>query len=46
MEVNAWCEEMGAATMDEVVENREDLADHLGKALNEEGRFRLLERKY
>jgi len=46
VEVNAWCEEMGAATMDEVVENREDLADHLGKALNEEGRFRLLERKY
>ncbi|CAK9027986.1 unnamed protein product [Durusdinium trenchii] len=28
-EANGWCQEMGAATLDEVIESREDLAEYL-----------------
>jgi len=41
-EVNAWCEEMGAATVDEVMESKEDLADALGDRLSKEQREALL----
>lgn len=41
--VNAWCEEMGALDLNEVVEYKEDLVDHLGDALTEEERQRLLQ---
>jgi len=40
---NAWCEEMGAATLDEVVEAREDLAEALD--LSENQRQALLSRE-
>eukprot|EP00933_Yihiella_yeosuensis_P060026 TRINITY_DN6198_c0_g3_i1.p1 TRINITY_DN6198_c0_g3~~TRINITY_DN6198_c0_g3_i1.p1 ORF type:complete len:523 (+),score=92.88 TRINITY_DN6198_c0_g3_i1:73-1569(+) len=42
--VNAWCDEMGAATLEEVIEGREDLADYLGDILSDEERRALLER--
>lgn len=44
--VNEWCEENGAATLEEVVDGREDLAECLGDALNEAERRTLLERTY
>lgn len=43
---NSWCEEMGAATLAEVVESREDLIECFGDALTEEQRQRLAERQY
>jgi len=44
--VNAWCEEMGAATLDEVIDNREDLAEALGDQLSSAERQCLREREY
>jgi len=40
---NAWCEEMGALDINEVVDNKEDLMDFIGDALTEEERERLLQ---
>lgn len=44
--VNKWCEEMGAATMEEVLDNREDLAESLGDLLNSAQRQCLIDRFY
>eukprot|EP00929_Paragymnodinium_shiwhaense_P108148 TRINITY_DN74468_c0_g1_i1.p1 TRINITY_DN74468_c0_g1~~TRINITY_DN74468_c0_g1_i1.p1 ORF type:complete len:525 (+),score=148.20 TRINITY_DN74468_c0_g1_i1:51-1577(+) len=43
---NEWCEEMGAATMEEVVESREDLAEALADKIRPEERQKLVERNY
>lgn len=43
---NAWCEEMGAATLDEVVESREDLCECMGGLLTEQQRQKMLARQY
>lgn len=40
--VNEWCDEMGAVALSEVVDEREELADHLGDLLSEKERQKLL----
>lgn len=45
-EANAWCEEMGAATLQEVIEEREDLAESLGDLLSPAQKQCLKERAY
>jgi hypothetical protein len=40
--VNNWCEEVGAVELWEVIEEREDLADHLGKDITPKQREALL----
>ncbi|CAE8611890.1 unnamed protein product [Polarella glacialis] len=44
--VNSWCLEMGAATMAEVTESREDLVEALGDVLDEDEKQRVLARDF
>jgi len=44
--VNAWCEEMGAVTLPEVVESRHDLVESLGDALSGREKEIMLARTY
>mmetsp|Transcript_80379 Transcript_80379/g.213005 ORF Transcript_80379/g.213005 Transcript_80379/m.213005 type:complete len:394 (+) Transcript_80379:3-1184(+) len=44
--VNEWCDDMGAATLAEVIDERVELADHLGGLLSKEERARLISRSY
>lgn len=43
---NTWCEEMGAATLEEVVESREALAEALGDVLTAEQVQKMHDRSY
>jgi len=44
--VNAWCEELGAAEMNEVIDGREDLVEALGDQLSSDEREVLLARDH
>mmetsp|Transcript_67495 Transcript_67495/g.217957 ORF Transcript_67495/g.217957 Transcript_67495/m.217957 type:complete len:333 (-) Transcript_67495:102-1100(-) len=44
--VNTWCDEVGAATLEEVIDNREELVDALGDLLSDPERSGLLARTY